>query len=253
MQSGAITNYIDTAQLALYAFWIFFAGLIYYLRREDKREGFPMITESGARPRGFPEIPKPKRFLLPHGGVAYAPREETVAPLLHARATAGFAGAPLEPIGNPLLSGIGPSAYADRSDVPDLTLEGVDKLVPLRVARECVVSDEDPDPRGMEVVGTDGLTAGIVHDLWLDRSDQVFRYLEIRLTGTLASVLVPLNFAQFLPRGRIRVRALRADQFADVPPLATPDRMTPREEDRIVGYYGGGQLYALPERLGPVL
>ena len=31
--------------LALYAFWIFFAGLIFYLRKEDKREGYPLITE----------------------------------------------------------------------------------------------------------------------------------------------------------------------------------------------------------------
>ena len=29
MHTGAITNYIDVAQLALYAFWIFFAGLVY--------------------------------------------------------------------------------------------------------------------------------------------------------------------------------------------------------------------------------
>ena len=45
MQAGAITGYIDVAQIALYAFWIFFAGLIFYLRKEDKREGYPLITE----------------------------------------------------------------------------------------------------------------------------------------------------------------------------------------------------------------
>ena len=67
---GAITSYIDVAQMALYAFWIFFAGLIYYLRVEDKREGFPMVTEKpGERPvRVSRPIPKPKTFLLPHGG-----------------------------------------------------------------------------------------------------------------------------------------------------------------------------------------
>ena len=31
MGTGAITQNIDIAQLVLYAFWIFFAGLIYYL------------------------------------------------------------------------------------------------------------------------------------------------------------------------------------------------------------------------------
>ena len=42
---GAITGYIDVAQMVLYAFWIFFAGLIYYLHREDKREGYPLVSE----------------------------------------------------------------------------------------------------------------------------------------------------------------------------------------------------------------
>ena len=38
MTTGAITGYIDVAQLVLYVFWIFFIGLVIYLRREDKRE-----------------------------------------------------------------------------------------------------------------------------------------------------------------------------------------------------------------------
>jgi photosynthetic reaction center H subunit len=47
MGTGAITQYIDVAQLVLYLFWIFFAGLIYYLRRENQREGYPMETDGG--------------------------------------------------------------------------------------------------------------------------------------------------------------------------------------------------------------
>ncbi len=39
MQDGA---YLDVAQVTLYVFWIFFGCLIYYLRREDKREGYPL-------------------------------------------------------------------------------------------------------------------------------------------------------------------------------------------------------------------
>ena len=46
---GAITQYIDVAQILLYAFWIFFAGLIIYLRREDKREGYPLESDRSAR------------------------------------------------------------------------------------------------------------------------------------------------------------------------------------------------------------
>ena len=49
MPAGAITGYIDVAQLVLYAFWIFFAGLIFYLRREDKREGYPLESDRAGR------------------------------------------------------------------------------------------------------------------------------------------------------------------------------------------------------------
>ena len=45
MATGAITQYVDVAQLVLYLFWIFFAGLVYYLTVESKREGFPLETD----------------------------------------------------------------------------------------------------------------------------------------------------------------------------------------------------------------
>jgi photosynthetic reaction center H subunit len=56
------TGPLDLAQLALYAFWLFFAGLVYYLRREDKREGYPLATESGGELHGFPHTPPTKTF-----------------------------------------------------------------------------------------------------------------------------------------------------------------------------------------------
>lgn len=37
MYTGALTSHLDVAQIVLYAFWLFFAGLIIYLRREDKQ------------------------------------------------------------------------------------------------------------------------------------------------------------------------------------------------------------------------
>ena len=58
-----ITESIDLAQIALYAFWIFFFGLLYYLRREDKREGYPLTRETdGSTVNGFPMPPGPKQF-----------------------------------------------------------------------------------------------------------------------------------------------------------------------------------------------
>ena len=41
----SFTSYIDVAQVVLYGFWIFFAALIFYLRTEDKREGYPLQFE----------------------------------------------------------------------------------------------------------------------------------------------------------------------------------------------------------------
>ena len=63
MPCGAITGYIDVAQLVLYAFWIFFAGLIFYLRREDKREGYPLESDraGGVVVQGFPPFPGSRR------------------------------------------------------------------------------------------------------------------------------------------------------------------------------------------------
>ena len=57
--------FLDAAALSLYLFFAFFAGLVYYLQREGKREGFPMIGELPDRPafatmHGFPESPPPR-------------------------------------------------------------------------------------------------------------------------------------------------------------------------------------------------
>lgn len=59
------SEYFDVAQIAIYLFWFFFAGLIYYLRREDHREGYPLEDESGATKTGWPAA-APKQRILPH-------------------------------------------------------------------------------------------------------------------------------------------------------------------------------------------
>ena len=69
MQPGA---YMDLAQVTLYVFWIFFACLIFYLRREDKREGYPLdsTASGGGVVHGFPRMPDPKNYLLRTGHIA---------------------------------------------------------------------------------------------------------------------------------------------------------------------------------------
>lgn len=56
----SFTQRFDFAQLALYAFWLFFALLVIYLRREDKREGYPLQSDHGPV-GGFPPPPSTKK------------------------------------------------------------------------------------------------------------------------------------------------------------------------------------------------
>jgi photosynthetic reaction center H subunit len=253
--TGAITSYIDVAQLTLYAFWIFFAGLIFYLRREDKREGYPLKSDRSGRitVQGFPNMPKPKTFLLPHGGVVYAPRAETQRPIM-ARPSEAWPGAPLVPTGNPMLDGVGPASYAERADEPDVMFDdGQPRIVPLRADPAFFLAAEDPDPRGMTVIGADGLAAGVVSEVWVDRTEYIVRYLEVAVPGA-GHVLAPMTMVQIDAAGqRIRVSAITAAQFATVPGLRNPDQVTLLEEDRIMGYFGGGTLYAMSGRTEPLL
>lgn len=259
MQTGAVTSYFDVAQITLYTFWAFFAGLIIYLRREDKREGYPMITDATdpAIREGFPYMPAPKTFLLPHGGATLAPRAESEGRTLNAVPGAAWPGAPLVPSGDPMVDGIGPAAWANRADTPDVAYEdGLPRIVPLRAAADFFLAWEDPDPRGMLVIGADGEIAGTISDVWVDRSEVMIRYLEVSLSGVagVGTVLLPNTFAVIRPKqGQIHVHAILAEQFARVPRVRNADSITLLEEDKICGYYAGGLLYATPARSEPLL
>jgi photosynthetic reaction center H subunit len=260
--TGGLGHYIDVAQITLYAFWAFFAGLIFYLRREDKREGYPLVSELlGESDRevteGFPFLPKPKLFRLYHGGVSYAPRPEVPTIPNGARSAALFPGAPLEPTGNPLVDGIGPASYAHRLDEPDLTIDGKNKIVPLRDGVEYYLHPSSPDPRGWRVVAGDRQSPGIISDLWLDEIEEAVRYLEVTLTlpGFEGQrVLIPHGFVRFRKGLKeISVTSIMAHQFAEVPRTRLPDAVTRFEEDKLVGYYGGGSLLATYDRSRPLL
>ena len=257
MQTGAITPYIDVAQLVLYAFWIFFAGLLYYLHRENKREGYPLESDRSLRaPRvkvqGWPPIPKDKTYLLRDGRSVVTPRVELPEGPLRARPIGPWPGAPLVPDGDPMTAGVGPGSYTQRPDIPDRTVDGLPRLVPLRAASVLSVASKDGDPRGLPVHGADGAKAGTVRDLWVDQAEMLFRYLEVEVDGAGRLVLLPINFASIGDR-RVRVRSLLASQFAGVPTLRDPGVVTMLEEERIVAYYGAGTLYATAQRQEPLL
>jgi photosynthetic reaction center H subunit len=256
--TGAITGYIDVAQIVLYVFWAFFAGLIYYLQRESKREGFPLESdlpsgETRSSP-GLVGMPRPKTFYPAHGEPVTVPGPRRPEIALKAAPGHRWIGAPLEPTGNPMLDGVGPGAYADRADVPDYTLEGEAKIVPLRVAHGYGVADKDPDPRGMQVLGADGEVGGTVTDLWIDKSEMMFRYIELTVPAGNAwrQVLLPLNFAR-VTDGGVKVQSILGHQFAQVPGLRHAEQITMLEEEKVMAYYGGGTLYASPDRQEPLV
>lgn len=254
-------HYIDGGQIAIWVFWLFFAGLVIYLRREDKREGYPLDSDrterSGGRVKvvGYPGLADPKSFLLPHGaGTVYAPREEAPAANLNLVAAAPFPGAPFDPVGDPMLAGVGPGASPDRQKHLDLTHEGKAKIVPMRVATDFSIAEGDPDPRGMTVVGLDGETAGTITDVWVDRAEPQIRYLELKVDATGKQALLPIGFVRFNKSARkVKVKSIKAAHFANVPGLAKPDEINLYEEDKVCAYYAAGTLYATADRFGPLL
>lgn len=258
MYSGAITHNIDVAQVVLYMFWVFFAGLVVYLHRENKREGYPLESDTGMgrnRYEGFPATPDPKTFTMGDGSVWQAPGPNSAYEELKGGvATSRVPGSPIEPVGNPMLAGVGPGAYAQRADIPDTTLEGGLRLVPLRDAPEFDVAHQDPDPRGMDVLGADDKVGGTVVDLWVDKSEAIFRYIEIEVDAPAGKrrVLLPMNFAR-VNRRYVKARSILAEHFADVPGLRQSDRITRLEEEKVSAYYGAGTLYATPQRQEPLV
>jgi photosynthetic reaction center H subunit len=161
-------------------------------------------------------------------------------------------GSPIQPAGDPLLSGLGPAAFANRADHPDLTAHGEAKIVPMRVAQNFYVEPRDPDPRGMAMAGLDDTMAGTVVDLWVDRSEPQIRYFEVELAGGGPNVLVPYNVCRVQARrGVVRTKSILGAQFANVPRTANPDQVSLLEEDKIMAYFAGGYLYATDARARP--
>lgn len=249
---GNITGYIDLAQILLYVFWIFFAGLIWYLVLEGHREGYPMESGSSGRAviKGFP-IPEPKTFLLEGGRSVTVPDLTRKEPAYNAVASHPSSGSPIEPTGDAMTAAVGAGAYSNREDVPERTTHGVPLIQPLRIASDFSVAPQDVDPRGLPVMGGDGKQGGTVKDIWIDSAEMMFRYLEVEITGG-KTVLLPITFS-LIRRNQVEVHAIYARHFAAVPALKNPDQVTKLEEEKITAYYGGGTLYADVNRSEPLI
>jgi photosynthetic reaction center H subunit len=255
MEKGAITEQLDVALLAFNVFFLFFLGLVAYLHRESKREGYPLVNNRHqAIGGGLFGMPAPKFFSLADGTTMTAPHDHDDAEFAFKDSVTISANSrfPAAPNGDVLADGVGPGAWTMRRDVPDVNFEGHDRVVPMRMVQHFIVAEEDPDPRGAGVYGCDGEEAGTVKEIWVDISETVIRYYEVALSGAAGTVLLPANMVDIDKRlGVLKVDAITGEQFARVPRLANPDRVTLREEDKIMGYYGAGYMYATPRRQEP--
>lgn len=239
---------VDLALLAVWAFWLFLAVLIYYLQTENMREGFPLELEDGtpAPNQGPFPVPQPKSFVLPHGkGAVTVPSAENEA--LHRRTelalarTAASEGFPHAPTGDPMVDGVGPAAWVPRRDEPEIDAHGHVKIQPMAQVPDFVVS-AGRDPRGLPVQAGDLEVVGRVSDLWVDVPEQLVRYLEITLNSG-ARKLVPMPLARIWA-DRVRVMALPSDLFEKIPDLNSLTFITKLEEDKISAFVAGGALWA---------
>jgi photosynthetic reaction center H subunit len=268
MNHAYIVGTFDVAELAFLLFFGFFIALVFYLNRESRREGYPLEDEQtgNIHPGSLFDGDK-KTFKLPHGRGTYVP-EDVARDDINVPGVQAFraAGAPWVPSGNPMKDGMGPAAWANRSKYPDLTFDGRPRIVPIAQSHEIIVSPNDPQLIGWPVKAADGAVVGKVSDIWVDQAEHIIRYLEVE-TASGKKVLAPMMVAvvhgnslidALLPIIEdkpkfVEIDAITAAQFDDVPAIETPGIITRYEEDRIQAYFGGGYMYATPERAEPWL
>lgn len=256
MNHAYIVGTFDVAELAFLMFFGFFIALVFYLNKESRREGYPLEDEETGKihPGSLFDGDK-KSFQLPHGRGTYVP-EDVARDDINVPAVQAFrgAGAPFVPTGNPMKDGMGPAAWANRSKYPDLTFDGRPRIVPIAQSHELIVSPNDPELIGWPVMAADKQIVGKVSDIWVDQAEHIIRYLEVETT-TGKRVLAPMMVASVQTNGifgdkpeLVEIDAITAAQFEDVPALETPGIITRYEEDRVQAYFGGGYMYATPER-----
>lgn len=263
MNAAYIVGTFDVAELAFLLFFGFFIALVIYLNRESRREGFPLEDEVTGSLQSLKTLDDDKKsFQLPHGRGTYVPedvpRDDVNVPAVQSfRST----GAPWVPTGDAMADGMGPAAWANRAKYPDLTFDGRPRILPIADSHELIIAPNDPQLIGWPVVAANKEPVGTVTDIWVDQAEHIIRYLEVETT-TGKKVLAPMMVAvvhgeslldallpiiQDKPKF-VEIDAITAAQFETAPALETPGIITRYEEDRVQAYFGGGYMYATPER-----
>ena len=119
---------------------------------------------------------------------------------------------------------------------------------------------QDADPRGMAVFDWRLNRVGRVSELWIDRGIKVIQLLEVELDAASGGtrVLVPIHHTVIREASRrVRVTALWAHQFAEIPMPARLDVITGQEEERLNAYFAAGRFFrgsplVAPRASGPL-
>lgn len=238
----------DLASAAIWGFWIFFAGLVYYLQTENMREGYPLVDDDGAPSSGpgiFP-TPKDKTFELRdgRGSVTVPSGQNAERANLAIAQTSNSAGSPYVPTGDAMVDGVGPASWASRRDVPELDAHGHAKIKPMASLDQFKVS-AGRDPRGMPVMGGDGNVVGRISDMWVDVPENMVRYLTVDLNpeGSGKTRLIPINLCR-IKHDHVHVRNLTEGRWEGIPTTKAADEVTLLEEEKIMAWFGGGAMYS---------
>jgi photosynthetic reaction center H subunit len=151
--------------------------------------------------------------------------------------------------------GVPPRARATVQDDP--TVMGTEHVRLRRLSElgDYEVADDDPDPRGWEIVGAAGEPLGEVDDLVVDPQAMKARYLAVDLKDEFVRddagdhVLVPVGYARLDENDRrVRVDALRGPTVQSLPRYG--DEFDEAYEDRIDRHFtegfSGEHRYAHP-------
>jgi len=237
----------DLASAAIWGFWIFFAGLIIYLQTENMREGYPLVDDDGSPSSGPGVLPTPKdkTFELRdgRGSVTVPSGQNAERPLLAMAQTSNSAGSPYVPTGDGMADGVGPASWAARRDLPELDAHGHAKIKPMAGLDGFMVS-AGRDPRGLVAMGRDGEVVGRITDMWVDVPENMVRFLTVDLNpeGTGKTRLIPINFCR-IKGDHVFVKNLTENRWDGIPTIKAADQVTLLEEEKIMAYIGGGEMY----------
>jgi photosynthetic reaction center H subunit len=99
------------------------------------------------------------------------------------------------------------------------------RVAPLHELDEFQVAEGDPDPRGWDVIASDGRRIGTVHDLLVDTGHMRVRYLDVNVDDDRAAgthrdlhILVPIGYARLENDRQVVVDELASSEVASLPP-----------------------------------